>query len=100
MGKHEATASQVTHPSRAVIRTVFQALVGLCALAPVVYTAASQQDPAVATGAAAGVLAITGAVTRIMALPGVDAWLRIYVPWLAATPAETQQPATSEPEAS
>ena len=53
MGKHEATASQIIHPSRAVIRTVFQALVGLCALAPVVYTAAGQHDPAVATGAAA-----------------------------------------------
>lgn len=98
MGKHEA-ASQINYPSRAVIRTIFQALVGLCALAPVVYTAASQHDPAVATGAAAGVLAVTGAVTRIMALPGVDAWLRVYVPWLAAAPAE-QRPAASEPEAS
>ena len=93
MGKHEATASQIIHPSRAVIRTVFQALVGLCA--PVVYTAPGQHDPAVATGAAAGVLAVTGAVTRIMALPGVDAWLRQYVPWLAAEP-----PRPSEPEAS
>ena len=65
-----------------------------------VYTAASQHDPAVATGAAAGVLAVTGAVTRIMALPGVDAGLRTYVPWLAAAPAETQQPTASEPEAS
>ena len=88
MGKHEA-ASQITYPSRAVIRTIFQALVGLCALAPVVYTAASQHDPAVATGAAAGVLAVTGAVTR----------LRVYAPWLAAAPAE-QRPAASEPEAS
>ena len=97
MSKHLAT--QINHPSRAVVRTIFQALVGLCALAPVVYTAASQHDPAVATGAAAGVLAVTAAVTRIMALPGVDAWLRAYVPWLAAAPAE-QRPATSEPEAS
>ena len=96
MSKHLAT--QINHPSRAVIRTIFQALVGLCALAPVVYAAASQHDPAVATGAAAGALAVTGAVTRIMALPGVDAWLRAYVPWLAAAPAETQLPATSEPE--
>lgn len=79
-------ASQIAHPSRAVTRTVFQALVGLCALAPVVYAAASQHDPAVVTGAAAGVLAVTGAVTRIMALPGVDAWLRQYVPWLATVP--------------
>lgn len=97
MSKHLAT--QINHPSRAVVRTIFQSLVGLCALAPVVYTAASQHDPAVATGAAAGVLAVTAAVTRIMALPGVDAWLRAYVPWLAAAPAE-QRPATSEPEAS
>lgn len=95
MSKHLAT--QINHPSRAVIRTIFQALVGLCALAPVVYSAASQHDPAVATGAAAGILAVTGAVTRIMALPGVDAWLRTYVPWLATAPAE-QHPATSEPE--
>lgn len=31
-------------------------------------------------------LVVTGAVTRVLAIPGVDTWLRQYVPWLAAAP--------------
>jgi hypothetical protein len=31
----------------------------------------------------AAVLAVAGAITRVMALPGVNAWIESYVPWLA-----------------
>lgn len=83
MGKH---ATQNAHPWRATARTVFQAFVMLCAIAPAIYAAATQGDPLAATGWAAAGLAIAGAVTRVMAVPGVEAWLRHYLPFLAAEP--------------
>lgn len=87
-GRHaaETTTTQVLHPYRATARSVFQAVVALCAAAPLIYTAATQQDAAAATGAAATVLAVTGAVTRVMALPVVEELLQRYLPFLAAQP--------------
>lgn len=76
--------SQVSRPWRATVRTVLQALVGLCAAAPLAYEAAVQGDAAAATGAAGTVLVVAGAVTRVMALPVVEEWLERFVPWLAA----------------
>ncbi|MFI6236632.1 hypothetical protein ACIBD9_23990 [Micromonospora sp. NPDC050784] len=35
---------------------------------------------------------VAGAITRVLALPGVDAWLRQDVPWLAAAPADAIRP--------
>lgn len=91
--KHESvsTVSQVAHPLRATIRTVFAALVALCAMAPAVYSAATQHDAASATGAAGLALAVAGAVTRVMALPGVEAFLQAYLPFLAAEPRPTDE---------
>lgn len=71
---------------RRTIRTVVQALIGIASAAPVVYWAVSQQSPEAATGAAAQVLLVTGAITRLMAVPQVEEWLQRYVPWLAAQP--------------
>lgn len=78
--------TQVAHPWRATVRTIFAAVVGFAPMAPVIYQAATQQDPAQATGVVAGGLVVAGGVTRVMALPGVDAWLKKFVPFLAATP--------------
>lgn len=86
MSKHIAVTTQAEHPWRATTRTVFAIVVALAAMAPVIYTAATMASPEAATGAAAGVLAIAGAVTRIMALPGVEAFLKRFAPWLAAAP--------------
>lgn len=71
---------------RRTIRTVFQALIGVASTAPVVYWAVTQQSPEAATGAAAQVLVVTGAITRVMAVPQVEEWLQRFVPWLAASP--------------
>lgn len=38
--------------------------------------------------AVAQAVTVATAVTRVLALPGVDAWLRTYLPWLASTPAD------------
>ena len=83
-GRHAAPpATQTAHPWRATVRTVFAALVALAASAGPIYSAATNQSPEAATGWCAVMLAITGAVTRVLALPGVDEWLARYVPWLA-----------------
>lgn len=78
--------TQAQHPWRATARTAVSAGIGVAALAPVIYEAATQSSPEAATGAAAGVLAICGAVTRVLALPQVEGFLRRTpgLRWLAA----------------
>lgn len=75
--------TQTRHPWRATARTVFAGALGLASLLPEVL-AESHMDGTV-VGAQA--LAVTGAVTRILALPGVDRWLTRFLPFLAAQPA-------------
>jgi hypothetical protein len=73
----------VKRPWRATLRSVFQALVGFAAMWGVIVEAIGL-DPSwqwVATS-----LAVTGAVTRVMALPGVEKWLERFLPFLAADP--------------
>lgn len=72
--------------ARRTIRTAFQALIGLAAIAPLVYRAALGQDPALATGWLALALAIAAGISRVMGLPGVEIFLQRYVPWLSAKP--------------
>ena len=96
MAKHEAKTTQSAHPWRATTRTVFTAIIALAALAPVIYSAITQSSPELATGAGAGVLFVAGAITRVMAIPGVEAFLQRFIPWLAA--AERNDPAVTEPE--
>lgn len=86
-GIKEKSVSTV-QPARRVARTIFQAIVGFAAMAPLIYSAATQHNPGEASGYAAIALAITGAITRIMALPQVDAFLKVFVPFLGSTPLE------------
>lgn len=72
--------------TRRMIRTAFQAFVSLCIIAPLIYQAALNQDPKLATGWLALALGIASGVSRVMALPGVEAFLQNHVSWLAAKP--------------
>lgn len=74
-------SSQEKHPWKTIVRTVLQAVIGLLVILPQVVEAAdlSESIPWVAGG-----LAVSAAVTRVMALPSVEKWLRRFVPWLAA----------------
>ena len=67
----------MTEPTRRTLRTVVQTAVGLCVLLPTVVDAAG--IPATLPWAA-GALAVAAAVTRVMAVPAVQAllpaWLR------------------------
>jgi hypothetical protein len=78
------TPTQVRRPWRSTIRTVFQALLGLAVILPIMVQTAGL-DPATIPWLA-GVLAIAAAVTRLMAVPAVEGWLRRFVPFLAAAP--------------
>ncbi len=78
-----APPTQTRHPWRATARTVFAAAVAFASLAPVV-AATAHVD---AVPAVVQVLAVAGAITRVLAMPAVDGWLRRYLPLLATTPA-------------
>jgi len=82
MANTPANTTQTQNPWRATVRTVFQAFVGLCALVPLI-VAASGVDQSI--GAIVVGLAVAGAVTKIMNIPAVDAWIDKYIPWLSAT---------------
>ncbi|WP_144627625.1 hypothetical protein [Arthrobacter woluwensis] len=74
MADHRA-ATQTRYPWRAVARTAIAVVFPLIAGAPLIYQAATLHDPAAATGIAAAVLGIAGAITRVMALPLVNDFL-------------------------
>lgn len=78
-----ARASQARHPWRAVIRTLAAGVIALAPLAPALVDAIGLDRGA---GVGLIVLTVAGAITRVLAIPGVEAWLLRYLPWLAADP--------------
>jgi hypothetical protein len=76
--------TQVKKPWRATVRTLFAALVAVASMAPLVYSAAFQNDPEKATGWSALALGIAAGITRVLAVPAVEAFLQSYLPFLAA----------------
>ena len=93
MAKHAAVTTQSQHPWRATVRTILAVIVALAAMAPSIYTAATMGSPEAATGAAALALGIAAAITRIMALPGVESFFQRFLPWLAAGTKTDEPPA-------
>ncbi|RJO69765.1 hypothetical protein D5S18_28085 [Nocardia panacis] len=83
MAEHSLPApSQTAYPWRATIRTVFQVVIALATLIPVVVITGGIP----ATGAVAVVLAACAGITRVMALPAVNELLARFAPWLLAEP--------------
>lgn len=81
--------TQIRRPWRSTARTVFQAVVALATLVPFVVSGVydgSADYPAVV----GQLLAVSAAVTRVMALPQVESFLRRFAPWLAAAPPVTK----------
>lgn len=79
--------TQMRRPWRSTVRTVFQALVALAVLFPFLVEASGltvEDWPWLAVP-----LAVAAAVARIMALPQVEAFLRRFLPFLAAAPKES-----------
>lgn len=72
--------TQSRHPWRATLRTIAAASLGLLLVLPeIVKVLGLTAVPWVAAA-----LAVTGAVTRVLAIPGVNAWLRRFAPFLSA----------------
>lgn len=80
------TTTQARHPWRATVRTLFQGLVSLAVIAPLIVSAIEEATGWDVEGVpfVAFVLAGLAALARVMAIPGVEAWLRRFVPFLAA----------------
>ena len=80
--------TQVRRPWRTTARSVFQALVGLAVIAPLIAAAVEEATGYDLQGVPfiAAVLAGAAAVARVMAVPGVEDWLRRFLPFLAAAP--------------
>lgn len=83
MTKRETRTTQEAHPWRATVRTVFAALVAFAALLPAIVGASGVDQ---AAPIVAAMLAVAAAVTRVMALPGVEDFLARFAPFLAADP--------------
>ncbi len=80
------TTTQTRHPVRTVVRTIFQFVPGLAALVPFVLEAIADGDPSRLGPGAVIALAVSSAITRVMALSQVEDFLAVWVPWLAANP--------------
>lgn len=76
------TPTQVKRPWRATARTAFQAFVALCVMFPILVQTAGL-DPAAFPWLAIP-LGVAAAVAKVMALPQVEAFLRRFLPFLAA----------------
>lgn len=76
----ENPSSQNRRPWQTVARSTMTAILALLPILPTIaYSLDIETIPVVAA-----VLAVSAAITRVLALPEVEAWLRDYAPWLAA----------------
>ena len=84
---NNVNATQIEHPWRATVRTLFASIVGLSASWLLIIGALGLDTaiPWVATS-----ITVTGAITRVMALPAVIDWLEKFLPWLAPAPKEQE----------
>ncbi|MFT4288182.1 hypothetical protein [Nocardioides sp.] len=82
------TPTQTAHPWRATVRTVFAFIVAVAAIWPTIVEAAGV-NPGLRVVALT--IAVAGAITRVMALPGVvDLFARFrFLSWLTPTPTES-----------
>lgn len=78
----EKTTTQAAHPWRATLRTTFAGLVAFLALLPVLVAEAGL-DPETIPWLGT-VLVVAAAVTRLLANPAVEQFLKTYLPVLAA----------------
>ena len=78
MSQPTPVPTQTQHPWRATTRTVFAVL-------PVIPIVVAELGVGSVPWVASAMVVI-GGVTRVLAIPRVNAWLTEYVPWLAATP--------------
>lgn len=86
-----STPTQSQHPWRAVARTALAVISALAVAAPSIVDAITNGDASRLGATGAVVLAVSGGITRVLALPGVNDFLERFLPWLAAAPASEAQ---------
>lgn len=79
--------SQTKYPWRAVFRSTVASMIGLLPLLPLI----AQSLHIETVPFVASLLAVSAAVTRVLAVPGVEQWLRRWAPWLAAATYPTEK---------
>lgn len=79
--------TQSRYPWRATARTIFAAGVGLALLLPTIADVLGVS----AVPWVAGAVAVAASVTRVLAIPGVERWLKDFLPWLAAEPRNPEE---------
>jgi hypothetical protein len=85
MSEPTPAPTQTQHPGRATLRTAVAGILGLLTLLPYILVGA-HLDGTVLGGQA---LVVATTVTRILAIPAVNAWLTEYLPALAAAPPQS-----------
>lgn len=80
LGKALAQPTQVRRPWRTVARTIFQAAVGFASMWALIVQTLGLDESWQWVSAS---LAVTGAITRLMAVPAVNVWLARFLPFLA-----------------
>lgn len=98
---NDGVPTQVANPARATLRTVVAVLVSLvlalptlnavlAALQAYLIEQTSVEVPAwvwlAVNGTAALVVFVSGLITRVLAVPGVNTWIKAHIPALAAIP--------------
>lgn len=91
-----STPTQVERPWRATFRTAFQLILAVAVLLPFVVEATGL-EPEVFPWLG-GILAVAAGITRVMALPQVEEFLRRFVPWLAAEPKQVSTGGDDNPD--
>lgn len=76
------SVTQTRHPMRATVRTIAAVVLPLVVLLPEIVEASGVSRYAWA----GGLVAAAGVITRVLAVPRVNAWLARYAPLLAAAP--------------
>lgn len=76
--------TQVHHPWKTTIRTMFQALIAFASMAPFIYAAATGDNADEATGWSVVGLGIAAGISRVMAIPAVNEFIVKFIPFLSA----------------
>ncbi len=75
MTGRRVAVTQTEHPWKAVARTVLQLVIGLAVSAPLIVAAITGGEAEQVGGAFAVFLAVSAAITRLMAVPLINGWL-------------------------
>lgn len=78
----KVTPTQLRHPRRTMFRTMFQAALAFALVWPVIVQELGLPDWAW-VGVSVG---LCGVIARVMAIPGVEEFMRRFLPWLAVAP--------------